>query len=93
MQARQGRQAAQSYLDLKLLVTIKDATERVIDSVSGVPVEWKLSDQNLGGVTLADGVMQSGEEPAYQILKLKDKTGPLDITASISRDGGLLGSS
>jgi len=93
LQARQGRQAAQSYLDLKLLVTIKDATERVIDSVSGVPVEWKLSDQNLGGVTLADGVMQSGEEPAYQILKLKDKTGPLDITASISRDGGLLGSS
>ena len=93
LQARQGRLAAQSYLDLKMLVTIKDASDRVIDSVAGVKVDWKLSDNSLGQVSALDGVIQKGEDPAYQVLKVAGKPGSLDVVATIARDGGLLGSS
>ena len=92
LQARQGRLAAQAYLDLKILVTLKDESDRVIDSVAGVKVNWDISDQKLGQVKIPDTVMQD-EVSAYQILKVVGKTGNVDITASIARNGGLLGSS
>ena len=92
LQARQGRLAAQAYLDLNILVTFKDESERVIDSISGIKVTWDVSDQNLGHVKMSDTVIQA-ENSAHQILKVLGKTGNIDITASIERKGGLLGSS
>ena len=91
LQARQGRLAAQSYLDLKIEVTLKDAADRVIDSVAGTRVAWGLSDPSLGEVAAADGVLQPGDSAAHQLLRVADRSGPLDITATIARDGGLLG--
>jgi len=98
IQAKQGRQAAQAYLDLKILVTIKDAADRVIDSVSSVPVSWTVSEPSLGSVSSPDRLLsQSVEkeelEPGnpYQVLVVTSKTGKVDITATIARDGGLLG--
>ena len=78
LQARQGRLAAQAYLDLKILVTLKDETDRVIDSVAGVKVNWDISDQKLGQVKIPDTVMQD-EVSAYQILKVVGKTGNVDF--------------
>eukprot|EP00090_Calanus_glacialis_P028973 TRINITY_DN4645_c0_g1_i5.p1 TRINITY_DN4645_c0_g1~~TRINITY_DN4645_c0_g1_i5.p1 ORF type:complete len:1790 (-),score=673.65 TRINITY_DN4645_c0_g1_i5:326-5671(-) len=99
IQARQGRQAAQAYLDLKVLVTIKDAAERVIDSVSSVPVTWTISSPSLGSVSAPGSVITNPVtkedvlEPGspYQVLLVTGQTGEVDITATIARDGGLLG--
>ena len=69
-QATQGRQAAHSYLPLTIQVTIKDASNRVIDSVENVLVSWDLSGSVLGtlgkqeglfvGAGTRDGVLQPG---------------------------------
>ena len=77
-QASQGRQAAHSYLPLTIQVTIKDAANRVIDSVENVPVSWDLSNGALGtlekqkglfvGADKRDGVLQPGgahQVPVY----------------------------
>ena len=76
-QATQGRQAAHSYLPLTIGVTIKDASNRVIDSVENVPVSWDLSSSDIGtlekqeglivGAVTRDGVLQPGG--AHQVLQ------------------------
>ena len=93
VQARQGRLAAQSYLDLRLEVAMKDSAGRNIDSLRGVKVDWAVSDQNLASVVEVGGVLQDRQNDAHQVLKVKEKTGPVDVTATIARQGGLLGSS
>merc|ERR1711892_23969 len=88
IQAMQGRQAAQAYLDLKILVTIKDAADRVIDSVSSVPVTWSVSSPSLGSVSAPDGVIsvpvniEEVVDPVgpYQVLLVAGQTGEVDIT-------------
>ena len=92
VQARQGRLAAQAYRDLRLAVSIKDRDSREIDSVKGVKVEWKVSDSSLGQVE-GEGVLQDRDNSPHQILTVRNKAGAVDITATISRQGGLLGSS
>ena len=84
VQARQGRLAAHSYLDLRLEVTIKDSAGRNIDSLRGVKVDWAVSDQSLGSVVEAEGVLQDREKTAHQVLRVRHNTGPVDITATIA---------
>jgi len=99
IQASQGRQAAQAYLDLQIFVTVKDAANRVIDSVSSVPVDWTVSNPSLGSVSSPDRLLSSTVskeeigEPGqpFQMLLVTGQTGEIDITATIARDGGLLG--
>ena len=101
IQARQGRRAAQAYLDLQILVTIKDSSDRVIDSVSSVPVTWSVSSPHLGSVSASDRVLVSPQDKEtvsdpgspFQTFLVTGKTGEVDITATIARDGGLLGAS
>jgi len=98
--AKQGRQAAQAYLDQKILVIIKDSSNRVIDSVSSVHVTWTVSSPNLGSVSEPGTLITDPEYieevamvgPVYQKLVVMGLTGEVDITATIARDGGLLGS-
>ena len=92
VQARQGRLAAQAYLHLRLGVAIKDRDGQLIDSVQGLKVEWAVSDISLGQVE-GGGVLQDRQNSPHQILTVTGKTGPVDITATIARQGGLLGSS
>ena len=61
--------------------------------MSGVKVDWSVSDASLGEMTQSPGLIQGGDSPAHQVVKVAGKTGDLDITATIDRDGGLLGSS
>ena len=56
-QATQGRQAAHSYLPLTIQVTIKDASNRVIDSVENVLVSWDLSGSVLGTLEKQEGLI------------------------------------
>ena len=71
VQARQGRLAAHSYLDLRLEVSMKDSAGRNIDSIRGVKVDWAVSDQSLGSVVEAGGVLQDRENTAHQVRRKK----------------------
>jgi hypothetical protein len=83
------------FLTPSILVTIKDAANRVIDSVNSVPVTWTVSSSYLGSVsapgTLISHPVDKDEvaEPGspYQVLVVTRQMGEVDITATIARDG------
>lgn len=98
LQAGQGRLAA-IHMDLAMEVVIRDAGERVINAVNSGPVQWQLSTDRLGSLAVLDRALVPGEERdgvvqpggARQILSPAGGAGLIDVTATIAREGGLLG--
>ena len=97
-QATQGRQAAHSYLPLTIQVTIKDASNRVIDSMNKVPVTWETTSSELGvlekqegvfvGSDTRDGVLQPGGAHQVNVLDVANSKLSLPGIFNCGQDWG-----